>query len=178
MSLARIAAGALIAVSACAAVVTAESAPDFVLKDLNGATVQLSQLKGKVVFLDFWASWCPPCRQSIPIVEKLHEKMKGQSVIFLGINIEGDANAARKFAASKGMQYPVLIGDEKVARDYRVTGIPAFFIIDQNGAVVRQYTGYRPGTEAEWENEITNLIKSKPAQPSPRSPARSKQPTK
>jgi peroxiredoxin len=149
-----------------------ERAPEFTLKDLSGKTVSLSQQKGKVVFLDFWASWCPPCRRSIPEVEKLHEIMGSRGdVVVLGINIEGNPGKARTFAAEKGMKYPVLIGDEKTARNYRVNGIPAFFIINQEGQIVRSYSGHRPGMEAEWESVITGLLKSAPEK-TPRQPLR------
>jgi peroxiredoxin len=177
MSLVKTVAGVVLtAALSVAAVAAAEKAPDFTLKDITGKTVSLAQFKGKTVFLDFWASWCPPCRRSIPEVEKLYEKVQGQDVVVLGINVEGDADAARKFVASKGMKYPVLLGDEKVARDYHVNGIPSFFIVDKDGAIVKQYQGYQPDMEAEWESEIARLVKSAPAAKPKRIPS-STQPT-
>jgi thiol-disulfide isomerase/thioredoxin len=154
----------LLAANLMVAPVTAgvtERAPDFTLKDLKGEPVSLSQLKGKVVFLDFWASWCPPCRRSIPEVEKLYDAFKGSSdVVVMGINIEGNPDVARKFAASKGLKYTILAGDQKTAGDYRVNGIPAFFIVSQDGKITRHYAGYQSGMETEWENVIIELLKS------------------
>jgi len=143
-----------------------ERAPDFTLKDLKGEPVSLSRQKGKVVFLDFWASWCPPCRRSIPEVERLYESLQGRSdVAVMGINIEGNPEAIRKFVARNGMKYAVLVGDEKTERDYRVNGIPAFFIINQEGMIVRSYTGFQSGIGAEWESVIMGLLKSAPVKP-------------
>lgn len=151
------------------AAVAAERAPDFTLNTTDGKTVALSALKGKVVFIDFWASWCPPCRKSIPYVEKLHERYAGRDVVVLGINVEGDPKTADAFAKKQGIQYPVLIGDEDVARAYRVQGIPAFFIIGPQGTLEGKYVGFSPGTETEWTSKVDALLgtitKTKPVQP-------------
>ncbi|OGS11580.1 MAG: hypothetical protein A2386_03920 [Elusimicrobia bacterium RIFOXYB1_FULL_48_9] len=86
-------------------------APDFTLLDVNGKKVTLSEARGKVVFIDFWASWCPPCRASIPAVEKLYDKYKGKDVEFYGINLEGNTPAIRKFIEKNSMKYTVLFDD-------------------------------------------------------------------
>jgi thiol-disulfide isomerase/thioredoxin len=137
--------------------VSAAPAPDFKLKSIDNKTVSLSDYKGKIVFLDFWASWCPPCRQSIPAVEKLHERFKGSDVVVLGINVEGDPEVARKFARKNSMTYPVLLGDNKTENAYRVRGFPAFFLIDQQGNIAKSYVGYHPGLEDTWAADIKAL---------------------
>ncbi len=140
-------------------------APDFNLSDLNGVKTTLSSQKGKVVFLDFWASWCPPCRASIPEVEKLYEKYKGRNIAFFGINVENDADAAKKFATKQGFQYPILIGDNKVSNDYEIRGIPAFYIIDQQGDIAGHYVGYSYGTADDWMGKIDTLLAAAPKSP-------------
>jgi peroxiredoxin len=102
----------LIAAS-CVFAQEARKAPDFTLKDLDGDTVSLASQKGKVVFIDFWASWCPPCRESIPRVEALYQKLKNENVAFLGINLENDPRSTKKFAVTHDMQYTILIDDQK-----------------------------------------------------------------
>jgi len=139
-------------------------APEFTLKDLNGTPVTLSQFKGCVIFLDFWASWCPPCRGSIPAVENLYEKYKDKKVVFLGISVENDKAAIREFVSEYGMKYPVLMTNGTVERDYRIQGIPAFFIINEKGEIARRYYGYQPRMENEWQTEIDTLLPVSPAQ--------------
>jgi len=143
-------------------------APDFTLTDLNGNKVSLSSQKGKVVFLDFWASWCPPCRASIPEVEKLYEQYTGRNVVFYGINVENDPGTARDFVAKKGMKYTVLLGDDKVGKDYEIRGIPTFYIIDQKGNIASHYVGFDASLRDEWTNKINSMLS-----PSPRKKSKS-----
>jgi len=144
-------------------------APDFSLKDTTGKTVTLSALRGKVVFVDFWASWCPPCRMSIPKVKQLQEKFKDSKVVILGINVENDAGIAANFARKERINYAILTGNEKVERAYRVSGIPAFLVIDTEGRIVKRYDGYFPGMEKEWDKIITEALQEqkKPATAKP-----------
>lgn len=162
------------AVNTAVAAEDAAPAPDFTLKDINGKQVALSEHRGKVIFVDFWASWCPPCRNSIPEVEKLYDRYKDERVLVLGINVEGDASAAKKFAASKGMRYTVLVGDQQTARAYKVSGIPAFFIIDPEGKLVQRYTGFQPGMYDQWVQEIDKQLEA--IKPTPRPKTSEKKP--
>ncbi|MHB9155351.1 MAG: TlpA family protein disulfide reductase [Endomicrobiales bacterium] len=136
-------------------------APDFTLKDTAGKTVSLSALRGKVVFLDFWASWCPPCRRSLPMVQQLHATFKDSKVVVLGINVENNAKLAAAFAKKEGLSYPILVGDGKVERAYRISGIPGFFIIDTGGRIVKKFEGFYPGMEKEWEKLIRQALNAK-----------------
>ncbi len=154
-------------------------APDFSLNDINGNRVTLSSCKGKVVFIDFWATWCPPCRKATPAVERLYKKYEGSELAVFGINIENDLKAAKKFAETKKLNYPILVGDDTIGQEYTVQGIPAFFILNTDGEIVKRYTGYYPGMENEWEKEIDILLKNLPkknviqktnASPAPRKP--------
>ena len=133
-------------------------APDFTLTDLSGNKVSLSSQKGKVVFLDFWATWCPPCRASIPEVERLYEKYNGKNVAFFGVNVENDPAAVKDFVQRKGIQYTVLLGDEKVSRAYGIQGIPTFYIIDQQGNIAGHDIGFDRSLGEKWSNKINTLL--------------------
>jgi len=134
------------------------SPSDFKLKDLDGKTVSLSDFKGKIVFIDFWASWCPPCVQSIPAVERLYNKNKdNQNVVFLGINVNEDKQKVINFVKEKGITYEVLLGDKDVMIRYKIRSIPSFFILDKRGNIANKHVGYMPGLEAQWEQDIKFL---------------------
>lgn len=135
-----------------------ENAYMFTLKNLKNEPVSLADFRGKVVFLDFWASWCPPCRASIPEVEKLYQEMKDRGLVVLGINVENNPEAARDFARSRGIEYPVLLGDEQTARAYQIRGIPAFFIISPDGKIAHRYIGFQPALAQQWRSDILKLL--------------------
>ena len=121
-------------------------APDFTLNDINGKSYNLSaETKGKVVILDFWATWCPPCRMEIPHFQELHEEYAGKGLVVLGVSLDqGGLSAVRPFVEQNGVTYPVLIGDRNVANAYGgIRGIPTTFILDRNGRIVEKYVGYR-----------------------------------
>lgn len=137
-----------------------ETAPGFTLKDLNGKTVTLASLKGKTVVLDFWATWCGPCKASFPAMQKAQEKYKNDpSVKFLFVHTwEKDAKAtaeARKFITDHHYPFQVLMdlkdagtGENKVVSSYKVNGIPTKFIIDKNGNIRFRFTGFSGGEDA------------------------------
>ena len=138
-------------------------APDFTLKDLDNKEVTLSDYKGKVVFIDFWATWCPPCRMSIPAVEELYEKFKDEDVVVFGINMESDPDKVRSFAEENDMQYKILMRDQKVGRYYGVRGIPAFYIINQEGKVSDKYVGFDPSLKEIWIEKVQTLLDASPS---------------
>jgi peroxiredoxin len=122
-------------------------APDFRLRDLDGKEVQLATLRGKVVLLDFWATWCGPCRASMPRVNDLFQKFRGQDVVVMGIDDGEDEQAVGNFIRRNGYQYPVLLAprDSPVIGNYSVRGRPTLVLIDKNGLVA----DYKVGGEAE-----------------------------
>ena len=119
-------------------------APEFTLNDLTGRPVQLSSLKGKVVLLNFWATWCPPCREEIPSMVLLNRNMQGKPFQMLAVSIdEGGKDAVLDFFRKGGVSLPVLLDpDGRVAREqYGTTGVPETFVIDAKGVIVKKVIG-------------------------------------
>jgi peroxiredoxin len=132
----------------CLAVLCATSvwgldrASDFGLPDLSGKSVKLSSFRGKTVLLNFWASWCPPCRSEMPDLQKLSERLKKSKFILLAVNLERDPKAVRSFMNDNHYTFPVLMDAEgKAAQLYAVTAIPTTFLIDKQGRVVQRWIG-------------------------------------
>jgi thiol-disulfide isomerase/thioredoxin len=131
---------------------------DFTLKDLDGKSVPLSSYKGKVVLLNFWATWCGPCKAEIPGFVELQEKYKDDLVI-VGFSVDDPADKARAFAAEYKINYPILLGEgrEDVQDAYGpIWGIPASILISRDGKVCRKHLGIAP--KAVFEKEIVALL--------------------
>lgn len=131
---------------------------DFTMKDLDGKSVSLASYKGKVVLLNFWATWCGPCKAEIPGFVELQDKYKDDLVI-VGFSVDDPADKARAFAAEYKMNYPILLGEgrEDVQDAYGpIWGIPASFIISKDGKVCRKHLGIAP--KAVFEKEIVALM--------------------
>jgi len=134
-------------------------APDFVLADLNGKKITLKGLGGKVVFLDFWATWCPPCIVSVPEIEKLADEYRGRDFQLVSISLDEDVEAVKKFMKWRNMTTQVtMAGNTQVDLQYRVTGLPSFFIIDKQGYLVGAWNGYHPSLIEIWKKEIDRLL--------------------
>jgi len=129
--------------SSDAPTVEGSAAPDFTLKDLSGKPVQLSSLKGKVVLVNFWATWCPPCREEIPSMIRLNQVMQGKNFQMLAVSIdEGGMDAVQDFFKKRGVSLPVLLdSDGQVARRYDTTGVPETFIVDAKGIIRKKVVG-------------------------------------
>jgi peroxiredoxin len=137
---------------------SAKSAPSFTLQDLNGKTVSLSDFKGKVVVLDFWATWCPPCVKEIPHFIELYEQYKDQAFAMVGISVDLEGvSVVKSFARKYKINYPILMADGQVANAYGgITGIPTTFVIDKAGNIRQKYIGYRD--KAVFEADIKTLL--------------------
>ena len=136
---------------------TSGEAPNFKLQDLNGKTVQLSDFKGKPVLLDFWATWCPPCRDSIPGMVKLHKDYADKGLVILAVSVDGGATEdIRSFQKEYGMTYTVLMGTEDVASQYSVRTIPMMIVIDKSGKIQKRYLG--AGNEDDIEKTVKQLL--------------------
>ncbi|MCX8094090.1 MAG: TlpA family protein disulfide reductase [Candidatus Goldbacteria bacterium] len=123
---------------------TFKKAPDFTLTSLNKNEIKLSNYKGKVVILDFWATWCPPCRAEIPFFIELYKQYKEEGLVIIGMAID-EKYKVEKFAKDFKINYPVVIGNEKIANDYGgIHGLPTTFIIDKEGNIREKFVGYRP----------------------------------
>src|SRR4030042_420699 len=118
-------------------------APDFVFPGLDGKMVSLAEYKGKVVFLNIWATWCPPCREEMPSMESLYQRLKGRDFEMLAVSIDREGEkGVEPFAAKYGLTFPVLLDpDSKTKRLYGLTGIPESFMIDKNGVVIDRIMG-------------------------------------
>jgi thiol-disulfide isomerase/thioredoxin len=136
-----------------------QTAPEIALKTLAGETVKLSALKGKVVLVDFWASWCGPCRESMPVLEKLSKSYKEQGFVVLGVNIDNDAEAARKFLKDLPVSFQVVNDAQKqVAKAYAPPTMPSSYLIDRQGKVHVVHAGFKRSDAAKLEAEIKSLL--------------------
>ena len=136
-----------------------EVAPDFKLKTVDNRTIRLSDYRGKIVFLNFWATWCPPCRMELPSMEKLSERLKGQPFIILAVNVdEGNPENVRGFVREMDLTFPVLIDDGSAAARYRVNAIPTTFIIKKDGVIYSIINGARPWNEQSYVDAIDKLV--------------------
>ena len=116
-------------------------AHDFEIETFDGEMLRLSDLEGKVVVLNFWASWCPPCRWEMPFFEEMHQEYKDQGVVFLGVAISDTLENARGFAESTGVTYPIgLDTTSEISRNYNVVSLPTTFFIGREGNVERRLT--------------------------------------
>ena len=140
---------------------TRKAAPDWQLKDVNGNPLKFSDFRGKVVVLDFWATWCPPCRAEIPGLVAIHKKYADQGLSVIGVSVDQQGPAVVKpFMQRFSINYPVVMGNEKVLSDYGgISAIPTTFVIDREGNVVASHEGYTD--QATFESEIRPLLEAK-----------------
>ena len=150
---------ALLAVPATA-VAPGGPAPQFKLASMGGKDINLAQFKGQVVMINFWASWCGPCRQEMPILEKLHAKYKPMGFTMIGINVEPDSTLAAGWLKSTPVTFPILFDTRsEVSKLYQVAGMPSTAIIDRKGNLRWVHKGYKPGDENEYLNQIRALVR-------------------
>lgn len=117
-------------------------APDFSLPQLNGQPLQLSRFRGKVVFLDFWATWCEPCREEIPLFADLQNRYASHGFQIIGISMDDEPEPVRQFYQQFKMNYPVVMGNARIGELYGgVLGLPIGFVIDRNGRIYAKHTG-------------------------------------
>lgn len=145
---------------ASAAVQVSSNAPDFTLRSVGGANLRLQEQRGQVVMVNFWATWCGPCRQEMPHLNRLYDKYRSSGFALLGVNIDDDPRAAADLAAKLGLRFPVLLDtDKKVSRVYDMSAMPATLLIDRDGRVRHIHRGYRDGVERTYEEQVRSLLK-------------------
>jgi peroxiredoxin len=136
------------------------AAPDFTLKGLDGRNLRLAEQRGQVVLLNFWASWCGPCKVEMPHLNRLHDKYRSVGFMVLGINVDDDLRTAGSAAQKLAVRFPVLHDGEKaVSRLYALDSMPATVLIDRDGRVRHRHRGYRDGMESAYEQQLRELVK-------------------
>ncbi len=135
-------------------------APDFTLKSSSGKNIKLSELRGQVVMVNFWASWCSPCLQEMPMLNQLYKKYQPLGFTLLGVNVEEDSNDAIKWLKKINIDFPVLYDTENsVSERYSVSIMPTTIIVDRSGNVRHIHHGYTPGVEKSYQKQIRALLK-------------------
>ena len=141
--------------------VTAEGpAANFTLKSTSGENIRLSEHLGDVVLINFWASWCGPCRQEMPHLDALQSKYAGLGFTVLGINVEQDPEAALSMLRQIPVNFPVLLDtDSNVSELYNVDAMPATVLVDREGVIRFMHRGYKPGYELHYEEQLKQLVR-------------------
>ncbi len=135
-------------------------APDFTLKSRSGENLKLSEFRGEVVLINFWASWCGPCRQEMPLLDQLYQRYNPIGFTILGINVEEDPGQAMKLLKDVPVSFPILFDTENsVSKLYQLTGMPSTMIVDRDGNIRFQHFAYLPGYEKKYEEQIKELIR-------------------
>ena len=142
------------------AVALQDQAPDFTLKSLKGTNLRLEEYRGQVVLINFWASWCGPCRQEMPLLDRLHHRYVDTGFAVLGINVEGEVKPAQEIVDKTKVTFPVLIDeDQKVSEMYNLEAMPSTVVVDRDGVVRYIHRGYKPGDEAKYVEIVKALIR-------------------
>lgn len=133
------------------------AAPEFTVTTLTGGTVSLGDLRGSVVLLDFWATWCVPCRQELPVVQKVFEEFRDQSVFVIAASVDADTSKVRPFVKTNGITLPVAFA-RAAGREYGASSIPTLFLIDGEGTIRFMHSGYYPDLEEILPIQIEELL--------------------
>jgi peroxiredoxin len=150
---------AVVAVSSIAGA-DAPMAPGFNLPTQTGGTVSLDKLRGQVVMINFWASWCGPCRQEMPLLEAMYQKYSRLGFTLVGVNVDENSADAERFLAKVPVSFPVAFDRKsEVSKMYDVQAMPSSIFIDRKGNVRHLHAGYKPGDEAKYQAELRALLK-------------------
>lgn len=139
---------------------TGQAAPDFALKSSSGENLRLSEYRGDVVMVNFWATWCGPCRQEMPLLDELYTRYQRVGFSLLGVNIDDDSSKAMDMVDELGVSFPVLFDAHKeVSKLYEVGAMPVTVLIDREGTVRYVHHGYKPGYEDKYLEQIRSLLR-------------------
>ncbi len=132
-------------------------APDFTLKDVNDKPVSLSSLRGNAFLITFWATWCPPCRNEMPSLNRLYKEYAARGLVVVGVATDRSVSSVRDFLSKHPVDFPVLLDtDSKVSRQFRVFSLPTSFLLDRNRAIIQRFMG-----EEEWDSDaVRSQIKT------------------
>ncbi len=137
-----------------------QAAPDFALKSSTGENLRLSEYRGDVVMINFWATWCGPCRQEMPLLDELFTRYQRVGFSLLGVNIDDDSRRAMQMAEDLGINFPVLFDTRKeVSKLYEVEAMPVTVLVDREGNVRHVHHGYKPGYEDKYLDQIRSLLR-------------------
>jgi peroxiredoxin len=155
--------GSSLAASAGAADAVGQPAPGFTLPLRGGTTpLGLEKLRGQVVMVNFWASWCGPCREEFPLLDQMYKKYKGLGFTMLGVNVEPESSNAEGFIAKTPVTFPIVFDkDSTVSKLYHVEGMPSTVLIDKNGVLRWVHRGYKAGDENEYLDHVRALLREK-----------------
>jgi thiol-disulfide isomerase/thioredoxin len=132
---------------------------DFIAVRLDGTQTRLSGLRGKAVFLNFWATWCPPCLAEMPSIEALYQRFRGKDLEFLAVDIQEDKDEVAAFMKEHGLTFPAALDSTgRISAEYGIRGIPATFIIDRDGGIIAAVVGSRDWNTAEVVTALETLI--------------------
>ena len=135
-------------------------APDFTLRGADGRNVRLDELRGQVVLVNFWATWCGPCREEMPRLDALYQKYRKSGFVLLGVNVDDDPRIALATATKLNVSFPVLLDtDKKVSKLYDLNTMPSTIVIDRDGKMRFLTRGFHAGTERDYEQQIRGLLK-------------------
>jgi peroxiredoxin len=152
--------GAFAASSLASSGMEGQTAPDFALKSSTGENLRLSEYRGDVVMINFWATWCGPCRQEMPLLDELYNRYQRVGFNLLGVNIDDDSSRAMQMAEELGIDFPVLFDARKeVSRLYDVEAMPVTVLVDREGRVRYVHHGYKPGYEEMYLDQIRSLLR-------------------
>lgn len=138
-------------------------APVFQLEDLNGKTVSLKEFRGKVIVLNFWATWCAPCRAEMPSLENLYRNLKDKGLVIIGVSVDSPEKTVQSFVKERGITFPILLDKRKEVSfdDYGVIGLPVTFLIDKKGIIVDKVFGERQWDSEEVKEKIKRLLEGR-----------------
>ncbi|MEM1262571.1 MAG: TlpA disulfide reductase family protein [Pseudomonadota bacterium] len=137
-------------------------APDFTLDSFSGDTLSLTDFRGDVIMINFWATWCGPCREEMPILDELYSRYNRAGFQLLGVNIDDEPQRAKDMIAELGVSFPVLFDSSKqVSELYAVQAMPVSVMVDRQGMVRYVHHGYKPGYEDKYLDQIRELIRER-----------------
>ncbi len=152
-------AAAVLMSTAAVAVETGAPAPGFTASTFDNKQISLADYRGKVVFVDFWASWCSPCRQSLPMYDKLAGEFAPTDFVVIAVNVDEEAGDAKKFLTDHPVKYTIVQNPQgDIPKAFGLSGMPSSYLIDRDGTVRQRYVGFEPTDIAALKTEITKLI--------------------